>query len=403
MRACLPKHVRAFSTSARKVYIAGHGVVPVSRKKEFSMRHSGATAISRALEDAGVQANAVQALYVGNMMSGMLSNQQNVSVLLATQAGLDGIETVTLEGCCGSGGSALRVGYMSIMSGIYDTVVVAGVEAMTHLETDVVTKGLATASDWEREGGKGATFVSLNGTLMQKYLDTYKVDRESFLPFAAVAHQNASTSPHALLKKTITAEDYKNSKVINPPVRLLDASPMCDGAAAVVLTCDPGLADAHGRGMRVVVAGSGAASDRLEVASRPDPLSLRAVANSTAAALKAARITPKDVDIPEVHDAYTIMACLSLEAGGFVPPGEGTRAAVDGQLGLGGQFPIATFGGLKARGHPVGATGVYQAAEMHMQLTGRAGKNQVAGAETALIQNISGAGSAVFAHILRRV
>jgi acetyl-CoA C-acetyltransferase len=192
--------------------VIGQGMVPVSRKKEFSIRKSGATAINAALADAGLEKGAVGALYVGNMLSGILSNQQHIGVLLATEAGLSGVEAATVEACCGSGGSALRWGYMSILSGIHDTVVVAGVEAMTHVELDPVTKGLAAASDWDSEGGQGETFVSLNGILMDLYIKQYGVDRESFLPFAMTAHQNALTSPHALLKKPVTADDYRASK-----------------------------------------------------------------------------------------------------------------------------------------------------------------------------------------------
>ena len=201
------------SASGRKVYIAGQGIVPVSRKQSFSLRKFGAQAISAALNDAGLDRGAVDAIYTGNMMAGMLSNQQHISVLLATEAGLSGVEAASVEACCGSGGAALRWGYMSILSGIHDTVVVAGVEAMTHVDSDAVTKGLATASDWDSEGGQGETFVSLNGILMDLYIKQYGVDRESFLPFSATAHQNALTSPHALLKKTVTADDYRNSKV----------------------------------------------------------------------------------------------------------------------------------------------------------------------------------------------
>lgn len=219
MQKSLFKACRHASTSAagRKVYIAGQGIVPVTRKQGFPIRKSGAQAIQLALKDAGIDGSAVGAVYAGNMLAGMLSNQQHIATLLATEAGLAGVEAATVEACCGSGGAALRWGFMSLLSGIHNTVVVAGVEAMTHVDTDAATKGLATASDWDSEGGKGETFVSLNGILMDMYLQKYNVDRESFLSFSATAHQNAMTSPHALLKKTVTAEDYKNSKVRRDP------------------------------------------------------------------------------------------------------------------------------------------------------------------------------------------
>lgn len=194
-------------------------------------------------------------------------------------------------------------------------------------------------------------------------------------------------------------ETYSNARVVTEPIKLFDASPMCDGAAAVVLTSNEAHARAGGR-PAVRIAGSAAASDLLAVEDRPDPLRLIAVEKSAHGALEQCKLEHADVDIFELHDAYTIMACLSLENAGFVPRGEGTRFASQGSIKLDGELPMATFGGLKARGHPVGATGVYQCAEMGKQLTGRAGKNQVAGARTALIQNIGGSGASVFAHAL---
>lgn len=183
---------------------------------------------------------------------------------------------------------------------------------------------------------------------------------------------------------------------------MLDASPTCDGAAAIVLTSNKDVAMRGGAGGLVRLAGSGGASDILCVADRPDPLSLAASRVSAQRALDSAGMDLNACDIFELHDAYTIMACLSLESAGFCMPGEGTVVAKDGAIGLRGYCPIATFGGLKARGHPVGATGVYQAAETLLQLTGRAGKNQVAGAQTAMTQNVGGAGSSIFSHVFRR-
>lgn len=220
-------------------------------------------------------------------------------------------------------------------------------------------------------------------------------------PDAPPACGRRDDAEHATLKKEITLETFTQARVITEPIRLFDASPMCDGAAAVVLTSRPELARAGGR-PAVRIAGSGAGSDILAVADRPDPLRLRAVEKSATDALKHASLDHKDVDIFELHDAYTIMACLSLENAGFVPRGEGTRFAGGGGIKLDGDVPMCTFGGLKARGHPVGATGVYQAAEMALQLTGRAGQNQVGGARVAMIQNIGGSGASVFAQVLVR-
>jgi len=344
----------------------------------------------------------VGALYVGNMLSGMLSSQQHLGPLLANAAGLRLAEATAVEACCGSGGAALRLGYLAVASGAYETVVVAGVEHMTHVDAARATAGLATASHWATEGGAGETFVTLNGAIMAEYMRRYGVPHAAFAPFAVTAHANALTAAHATLRTPgVTPEAFEASRVIAGPVRLLDASPICDGAAAVVLTSDAALArGAGGRGRPAVrLAGSAAASDTLPIRARPDLLALPAVARATASALAAAGVDRPDVDVFELHDAYSIMAAACLEAAGFCAPGEATAFAAGGALGLGGALPIATFGGLKARGHPVGATGVYQAAEMHRQLTGRAGANAVRGAAVAVTQNVGGAGASIYTHV----
>jgi acetyl-CoA C-acetyltransferase len=384
------------------VYIAGVGLQPVTRKGNVNLASMGGAAIKAAISDAQIESSSVGALYVGNMLSGMLSSQQHLGALLSNAGGLGLVESATAEACCGSGGAALRWGYLAVTSGAHDTVIVAGVEHMTHVEVERATKGLATASDWTSEGGKGETFVSLNGAIMKEYMRRYNVKHSAFAPFAVTAHQNALTSAHSTLKINVTAESYEASRVITPPVQLLDASPICDGAAAVVLTSDRALALSSSKGTNRIIriVGSAAATDQLAVNSRPDILKLRAVTRSVENALSSSRLSRKDIDVFELHDAYSIMACCSLEAAGFVPEGQGTQFAADGNLALSGRLPMATFGGLKARGHPVGATGVYQACEAHLQLTRRAGQNQVQGANTVMIQNIGGSGASVFTHVL---
>jgi acetyl-CoA C-acetyltransferase len=390
------------------VYLAGSGIVKVTRKKGATLATMGGEAISAALADAGIDRKVPSALYVGNMLSGILCKQQHLGPHLANAAGLDLIDSATAEACCGSGGAALRWGYMAIASGMAETVVVCGVEQMTHADTDVVTKGLASASHWQSEGSRGETFVSLNAAIMRAYMERYRVAHDVFAPFVTTAHANAASAAHAVLGHgpPVTPTMISQSRMLTPPVRLYDASPTCDGAAAVVLTSDRGLAAggrAGAKGALVRIAGSASATDTLAIAARPDPLELRAVAASTTAALRQASVSRSSVDIFELHDAYSIMACVSLENAGFVQPGEGPAFAAEGHLSLGGSLPFATFGGLKARGHPVGATGVYQAAEMHLQLTGRGGANQVPGGPSvAVTQNIGGAGASVFTHVLVR-
>eukprot|EP00055_Hartaetosiga_balthica_P010163 m.42476 g.42476 ORF g.42476 m.42476 type:complete len:420 (+) comp7061_c0_seq1:40-1299(+) len=381
----------------KKVYIAGSGFADVTRNANVSIASMSREAVSNALQAGDVDPKSIQSVYVSNMLSGILSNQQHLGPLVANACNLDLVDAFTAEACCGGGGAALRLGYMALLSGEVETVAVVGVEHMTHRDGATVTKALATASDWETEGEKGETFVSLNGALMDMYMKKYGYSHDLFFPFAEVAHNNASTALHAVFKnKPLTKEMYDNAKVITPPVQLFDASPTCDGAACVILTTNKALVN-DSSPTRIL--SSGSATDILPVHKRENPLHLRAVEKSATDALKRGGVSHSEIDIFELHDAYTIMACLSLENAGFIEKGEGVFAAKNGAFSLTGKLPIATFGGLKARGHPVGATGVYQAVEMHKQLQNQAGANQVKNPKIALTQNIGGSGASVFAHI----
>ncbi len=383
----------------RDVYIAGVGQTPVNKDNQQRGRHLGAAAVRAALADAEVAASAVGVLYIGNMMSGMLEQQQQLGGLIAEYAGLAGIEAVTAEAACASGGAAARLAYIAVAGGACDIAVACGVERMTHVDHETVTRALATAADAELEGVAGESFLSLNAQLMRAYIAKYGARAQDFAEFAINAHRNALTNPNARLHKAIGLEDYLASRLVADPVRLFDASPICNGAAAIVVTTPSNLV--RGR-PRVRIAGSAGATAPLALAHRDDPLRLRAVETSTRQALHQARITPHEVDLFELHDAYTIMSALTLEAAGFAAPGAGAAFGADGRIGLRGELPLSTFGGLKARGHPVGATGVYQLVEAYLQLAGTAGPNQVPDPEFALVQNIGGTGATVVTHVLQR-
>ena len=217
----------------RPIYILGVGQTPVSKETDLSIRQLAAGAVRAALADAGIEH--VGALYLGNMLSGMLSQQQHLGALVADAAGLRGVEAATAEAACSSGAAAMRWGVMAVASGLHDVVVVAGVEKMTHTDRYATTRALATASDWDSEGAKGYNFVSLNAVLMQEYIQRYRINRSLFAPFAINAHRNALGNPNALFHKEIDAMVYEQSKVVHDPVRLYDASPICNGAAALVL------------------------------------------------------------------------------------------------------------------------------------------------------------------------
>ncbi len=379
------------------VWVIGQGRVPVTRRQDVSLRGMSAAAVDAALEDAGRPQ--VTALFVGNMLAGMLSHQQHLGALVADAASLGPVEAVTAEAACGSGAQAARLGWMSLLAGAHDTVVVAGVEHMTHASGQATTDALATASDRDTEGSVGETFVSLNGRLMSAYMERWGVPHEAFAPLSLLAHDNATRNPYAVFHdKRVTRQDYDEARVIVPPVTLYDASPTCDGAAALVLTSRRELVPDDRPPVRIVASAS--AVDRLAVAARPDPLALEAVARSTRDALERAGLRHADIDVFEVHDAYTSMAAIALEAAGFAAPGSATAMAADGAFSRDGTLPIATMGGLKGRGHPVGATGVYQLAEATLQLTARAGAAQIDGVRRVMTQGIGGTGATVVTHIL---
>jgi acetyl-CoA C-acetyltransferase len=386
----------------RNVYIVGVGQVPVS-KDQPSAREIAASAVGSALADAVLTPDQVDALYVGNMTSGMLCNQQQLGSFVAECAGLTGIEAVTIEAACAAGGAAARIGYQTIAGGLNDVVVVCGLELMTHAPREAATRALATAADWESEGAKGESFLTLSAKLMSAYMNKYAVTAEMFATFAETAHVNALSNRNALLQKPLDTRAYMESRMIVDPIRLFDCSPICNGAAALVLASEEvALSVDRSRRPSVRVAGSAVATAPLALARRSDALRFDAVASSTSAALDQAGMARDDVDLFELHDAYTIVTALSLESAGFAPPGTGTHLAQDGQVALNGRLPIATMGGLKARGHPVGATGVYQLAEAYLQLTERAGPNQVENAEVALVQNLGGIAATVVTHVLAR-
>ncbi len=386
----------------RNVFIAGVGQTPVSKASTDDVRQLGALAVRAAIQNSRLEAPS--ALYVGNMLSGILSEQQQLSALVAQHAGLGGIEAATVEAACGSGGAAARMGVMAIQSGAHDVVVVAGVERMTHAPKEKVTRGLATASDWEKEGSHGASFVSLNARLMQAYLDKYKVDNRVFAPFAINSHLNANRNPNALFHKEIDLATYQNSRDVEGPLKLFDISPICDGSAAVVMVSEDVAMRLAREGHPVVkIRASAVGTDTLGLDDRASLLRLAGVERSAKRAFDQAKMKPEDIDIFECHDAYTVISVLSLEATGFASEGRGYTLGVEGEIGTHGRLPITTMGGLKGRGHPVGATGVYQLVETFLQLTDQAGANQVKDPKVAMIQNIGGTGATVVTHILERM
>jgi acetyl-CoA C-acetyltransferase len=371
------------------------------KRSEEDVRELGARAVRDAIHNSGLEPPT--ALYVGNMLSGMLSDQQQLGALIATSAGLHGIEAATVEAACGSGAAAARWGVMAIASGLHDVVAVCGVERMTHAPKELTTHALATASDYAKEGSRGETFVSLNARLMEAYMHDHKVDADAFAPFAVNAHRNAARNPHALFKKQVDEQAYRDARQVQGPLKLFDVSPICDGSAAIVLVSERVAKEVARAGNPLVrIRASAAATDSLGLDDRKRLLHLSAVEASAKRAYAAASVGPDDIDLYELHDAYTVMSALMLEAAGFAQEGRGYTLGLEGEIRVEGRIPITTMGGLKGRGHPVGASGVYQIVEAYSQLTGQAGENQVKNARLAMTQNMGGTGATVVTHILER-
>jgi acetyl-CoA C-acetyltransferase len=383
----------------RNVAVIGIGQTPIGEHWDLSLRQLATQALHAAVQDAGIEQP--EALFVSNMLAPRLSDQAHLGALVADYAGWRGIEATTVEAACASGGMAFQTAVRAVASEMVDVAAVCGVEKMTDSTTGAITSALATAADADYEGAHGASFVALNALIMRRYMHEYKVPHSAFAGFSVNAHCNAVNNPNAMFHKAITEQVYNRAPMISDPINLYDSSPICDGAAAIIV-CSLDMARDLSKPL-IAVHASAAATDSLGLADRYHLLALEAGRSSAQKAYKQAGLKPADIDVFEVHDAFTIMAALSLEAAGFAEPGKGTTLAEEGEIGLAGRIPISTMGGLKGRGHPVGATGVYELVDLIAQLRGEAGANQVKDAVVGMTQNIGGTGATIVTHILERI
>jgi acetyl-CoA C-acetyltransferase len=380
----------------RQIAILGIGQTIIEEQWEKSLRDIAVDAVTSALNDAGRES--ADGLFIGNMMSSIINSQNNLGGLVADWAGLKGTDAVKVEAACASGSVAFRSALMAVASGEMDSALVVGVEKMVDRTPHEVTAALATAADADYEVDMGVSFVGLNALLMRRYMHEYGWKHADFAPFSINAHANAVHNPFARLRHKITLEDFEKSPMIATPINLLDASPIGDGAAAVYLVP----ADKLNGGARILVAGSAAATDTIAIHDRKEALFLNAAYQSARMAYRQAGVESKDIDVFELHDAFTIMSALSLEACGFAEPGKGVQLGLDGEIGINGRIPVTTRGGLKARGHPVGATGVYQIVEVVQQLRGECAETQVPEARIGMAQNIGGSGATIVTHIFKK-
>lgn len=378
------------------VSIIGLGQTKVGEHWDVSLRHMAWQAIEAALDDAKTMD--IDALYVGNMLAGRLSQQDHLGALIADYSGLRGVEAVTIEAGEASGAVALRQAILAVKSGEIDTALVLGVEKSTDQTGPEAISAQSTGLDADYETLHGLTPAGVAGLMMQRYMHEFGVEVADFAGFSVNAHANAGGNPNAMFRNRLKPESFGKAPAVAAPVNLFDAAPVGDGAAAVIVTT----AERAGRmaAKPIEILGSAVATDGFALHDRENILHLAAAEKSGRQALARAGVTLDDIDLFELHDAYTIMTTLALEAMGLAEKGEGWKLAAGGQIGRDGRYPLSTFGGLKARGNPLGATGVYQVVEVALQLRGEAGDCQIPDARIGLAQNIGGSGGTVVTHIL---
>jgi acetyl-CoA C-acetyltransferase len=381
-----------------EVIVVGVGQTNVGEHWDISLRELAVEAINAAINDAG--GLKPQVMYIGNMLAVSASRQANLGSLIPDYAGLRGIEGVTVEAADASGGAALRMAYLAVLSGAVDTAIAVGVEKYTDVIGPEAETYLSQMLDADFEAAQGLTPLSLAGLLFHRYLQEYQPERDAFAGFPEVAHANGSSNPYAMYKKAMSAGAYQKRTADGAEVlNLFDVAPYADGAAAVLIAREDLLPTNLAKG-RVRIIGSSLVTDTLSIHDRHQPLVWDAARLSVERACSEAGIMPRDVNFFEYHDATSLHAALSLEAAGFAAQGKGWTLAKPQVIGLKGALPVATFGGLKARGFPLGASGVYQAVEATLQLRGDAGKNQVEGARLGLIQSLGGMAATAVSHIL---
>ncbi|HEX9710385.1 MAG TPA: thiolase domain-containing protein [Candidatus Thermoplasmatota archaeon] len=368
-------------------------------KMEQTLREAGAQAGLAAVREAGVGPAQVDHVYIANAF-GLVENQGHLGPLIASSLAMDHAATLSVESACASGGAAIHQAYMAVAGGFADAALVVGVEKVSMLGTASATTYFTSGSDFAFEAGSGGTFPGLYATLATAYLRTFGATEEQLAHVAVKNHKNALSNPNAHLQKAVSVEQVLASPYVSWPLKLYDCCPFSDGAAAVVLAAEPLARDLGKEGVAVLGAGrAGCAAQLQERASLVELPSTRLAAEQ---AFAQAGLAPRDVSFAEVHDCFTVAEVLATEDLGFFPKGEGAAAAAEGRTSLAGEVPVNPSGGLKAKGHPVGTTGVAQAVEVFEQLEGRAGGRQVKGAGVALTHNIGATGGSCAVHLWGR-
>lgn len=383
-----------------KVAVVGVGLTKFGELWDYSYRDLITLAGVEAIEDAGIEGKEIQEIYGGSMSPGLFALQEHISAMIADYAGLRGIPATRVEAACASGGLALRQAYLSIRSGRNDLVVVGGVEKMTDLPTQSAMIALMGAGDEEWEAFQGITFPGLYALMARRHMIEYGTTLEQLSQVSVKNHFNASLNEKAQFKFKVTLEQVMNSSLVADPLRLLHCSPITDGAAAMVLASEKKARELTDR--PIWIKGVGLATDTISLHDRKSLSRMDSVKLAAESAYKNANVTAKDISFAEVHDCFTIAEFLAIEGLGFCEIGQGGKLTEEGETSLEGSIPINPSGGLKGKGHPVGATGIAQGIEVVKQLRGKAGKRQVKDAEIGLTQNIGGSGATCVVHIFSR-
>jgi acetyl-CoA C-acetyltransferase len=379
------------------VAVIGVGMIKWGELWGKSLRDIFVEASLKAIDDAGV--DRIDSMYVGCMSSGLFVGQEHLGGVMADYLGVAPIPATRIESACASGGVAFRQGFIEVASGMSEIVLVGGVEKMTDVSGGGATYALATAADQEYEVYNGVTFPGLYAMMARAHMERYGTTRDQLAQVAVKNHDNGSKNPYAQYPMKITVDQVKKAVMIADPLTILDCSPITDGAAAVII-CPVDMARKIGKDPVVRVAGSGQATDTIALHQRKDLTYLGATEVAAKKAYEMAAVGPSDIDLVEVHDCFTIAELCAIEALGLVEKGKGGPATEKGETALGGRIPVNTSGGLKSKGHPVGATGVAQIIEVTEQLRGESGDRQVEGAKRGLTQNMGGTCASTAVHIL---
>ena len=387
----------------REVAVIGMGLTKFGELWDKSFRQLIVEAGSKAILNSGIEGKEIDAMYIGSMSSGRFIGQEHVGALVADASGFAHmhIPSTRVEGACASGGLAVRQGYLSIASGINDIVIVGGIEKMNDVAGATATETLVMAADQEWEAFFGATFPGLYAMIAMKHMNDYGTTKEQLAQVAVKNHKNGAQNPYAQYRREITLETVMNAAPVAYPLGLFDCSPVTDGAASIVL-CAADIAKKY-TDNPVKIIGSGQASDTLSLHGRRDICTLDATVNAAKMAYKQANVKADDIDVAEVHDCFTIAEICAIEDLGFVKKGEGGKAIENKITTMDGRIPVNTSGGLKSKGHPVGATGVAQIVEITQQLRGEADKRQIKNAKIGLAHNVGGSGATGVVHILEGV